>query len=146
VGVPGSSPGWSTKYYTLENKLKIAVIAHDGKKADMVAFIMKRLDFFRKVNVVATGTTGKHIEHAGLDVDCLKSGPLGGDAQIASMIADGEISAVIFFVDPLDVHPHQVDVSMLLRICNVYNVPLATNYMTASYIIRGLKNELDTDK
>jgi methylglyoxal synthase len=130
----------------LENKLKIAVIAHDGKKADMVAFIMKRLDFFRKVNVVATGTTGKHIEHAGLDVDCLKSGPLGGDAQIASMIADGEISAVIFFVDPLDVHPHQVDVSMLLRICNVYNVPLATNYMTASYIIRGLKNELDTDK
>ena len=146
MGVPGSSPGWSTKYYTLENKLKIAVIAHDGKKADMVAFIMKRLDFFRKVNVVATGTTGKHIEHAGLDVDCLKSGPLGGDAQIASMIADGEISAVIFFVDPLDVHPHQVDVSMLLRICNVYNVPLATNYMTASYIIRGLKNELDTDK
>ena len=130
----------------MENKLKIAVIAHDGKKADMVAFIMKRLDFFRKVNVVATGTTGKHIEHAGLDVDCLKSGPLGGDAQIASMIADGEISAVIFFVDPLDVHPHQVDVSMLLRICNVYNVPLATNYMTASYIIRGLKNELDTDK
>lgn len=126
--------------------MKIAVIAHDGKKADMVAFIMKRLDFFRKVNVVATGTTGKHIEHAGLDVDCLKSGPLGGDAQIASMIADGEISAVIFFVDPLDVHPHQVDVSMLLRICNVYNVPLATNYMTASYIIRGLKNELDTDK
>jgi methylglyoxal synthase len=130
----------------LENKLNIAVIAHDGKKADMVAFIMKRLDFFRQVNVVATGTTGKHIEHAGLDVDCLKSGPLGGDAQIASMIADNQISAVIFFIDPLDVHPHQVDVNMLLRICNVYNVPLATNYMTASYIIRGLKNELETIK
>ncbi len=112
----------------------------------MVAFIMKRLDFFRQVNVVATGTTGKHIEHAGLDVDCLKSGPLGGDAQIASMIADNQISAVIFFIDPLDVHPHQVDVNMLLRICNVYNVPLATNYMTASYIIRGLKNELETIK
>ncbi len=126
--------------------MKIAVIAHDGKKADMVAFIMKRLDFFRQVDVVATGTTGKHIEHAGLDVDCLKSGPFGGDAQIASMIADGEISAVIFFIDPLDVHPHQVDVNMLLRICNVYNVPLATNYMTASYIIRGLKNELETIK
>lgn len=124
--------------------MNIAVIAHDGKKADMVAFIMKRLDFFRQVNVVATGTTGKHIEHAGLDVDCLKSGPLGGDAQIASMIADNQISAVIFFIDPLDVHPHQVDVNMLLRICNVYNVPLATNYMTASYIIRGLKNELET--
>jgi len=122
--------------------MKIAVIAHDGKKADMVAFIMKRLDFFKKVNVVATGTTGKHIEHAGLDVECLKSGPLGGDAQIASKIAEGEISAVVFFIDPLEVHPHQVDVNMLLRICNVYNIPLATNYMTASYIIKGLEEKL----
>ncbi len=123
--------------------MKIAVIAHDGKKADMVAFIMKRLEFFKTVDVIATGTTGKHIEHAGLDVNCLKSGPLGGDAQIASMIADGEISAVIFFIDPLDVHPHQVDVNMLLRICNVYNIPLATNYMTASYLIKGIKVELN---
>jgi len=122
--------------------MKIAVIAHDGKKADMVAFIMKRLDFFKKVNVVATGTTGKHIEHAGLDVECLKSGPLGGDAQIASKIAEGEIFAVVFFIDPLEVHPHQVDVNMLLRICNVYNIPLATNYMTASYIIKGLEEKL----
>jgi methylglyoxal synthase len=125
-----------------KNKLKIGVIAHDGKKADLVAFIMKRLELFKQVEVVATGTTGKHIEHAGLDVDCLKSGPLGGDAQIATLVAEGQISAVIFFIDPLDVHPHQVDVSMLLRICNVYNVPLATNYMTASYIIRGFENEL----
>lgn len=128
----------------MNKKLKIAVIAHDGKKADMVAFIMKRLNFFKQVEVVATGTTGKHIEHAGLDVDCLKSGPLGGDAQIATLVAEGQISAVIFFIDPLDVHPHQVDVNMLLRICNVYNVPLATNYMTASYIIRGIENELKT--
>ena len=67
----------------IKKKTQIAVIAHDGKKADIVAFIMKRLDFFRKVDVMATGTTGKHIEHAGLDVNCLKSGPLGGDAQIA---------------------------------------------------------------
>ena len=119
--------------------MKIAVIAHDGKKADMVAFVMKRLDFFRKVDIVATGTTGKHITHAGLEVNCLKSGPMGGDAQIASMVSDGEIAAVVFFVDPLDVHPHQVDVSMLLRICNVYNIPLATNYSTASLMIDGLK-------
>jgi methylglyoxal synthase len=119
--------------------MKIAVIAHDGKKADMVAFVMKRLDFFKKVDIVATGTTGKHITHAGLEVNCLKSGPMGGDAQIASMVSDGEIAAVVFFVDPLDVHPHQVDVSMLLRICNVYNIPLATNYSTASLMIDGLK-------
>ena len=123
----------------MKKNTRIAVIAHDGKKADMVAFIMKRLDFFRKVDVMATGTTGKHIEHAGLDVNCLKSGPLGGDAQIASLISDGEIDAVVFFIDPLGLHPHQVDVNMLLRICNVYNIPLATNYSTASLLISGLK-------
>ena len=106
--------------------MKIAVIAHDGKKADMVAFVMKRLEFFKQIDVIATGTTGKHLEHAGLQVQRLKSGPMGGDAQIASMIADGEISGVVFFIDPLEVHPHQVDVNMLLRICNVYNTPLAT--------------------
>jgi len=116
----------------MKKNTRIAVIAHDGKKADMVAFIMK-------VDVMATGTTGKHIEHAGLDVNCLKSGPLGGDAQIASLISDGEIDAVIFFIDPLGLHPHQVDVNMLLRICNVYNIPLATNYSTASLLISGLK-------
>ena len=126
----------------MKKNVRIAVIAHDGKKADMVAFIMKRLDFFRKVDVMATGTTGKHIEHAGLDVNCLKSGPLGGDAQIASLISDGEIDAVIFFIDPLGLHPHQVDVNMLLRICNVYNIPLATNYSTASLVISGLKKKL----
>ena len=121
--------------------MNIAVIAHDGKKADIVAFIMKRLDFFGTVNIIATGTTGTHIEHAGLKVDKKKSGPLGGDAQIASLIAEGGIDSVIFFIDPLDVHPHQVDVKMLLRICNVYNVPLATNYATASLIISSLKRK-----
>ncbi len=126
----------------IKKNTRIAVIAHDGKKADMVAFIMKRLDFFRNVDVMATGTTGKHIEHAGLDVNCLKSGPLGGDAQIASLISDGEIDAVVFFIDPLGLHPHQVDVNMLLRICNVYNIPLATNYSTASLVISGLEKKL----
>jgi methylglyoxal synthase len=126
----------------MKKNTRIAVIAHDGKKADMVAFIMKRLDFFKKVDVMATGTTGKHIEHAGLDVNCLKSGPLGGDAQIASLISDGKIDAVVFFIDPLGLHPHQVDVNMLLRICNVYNIPLATNYSTASLVISGLKKKI----
>ena len=121
--------------------MNIAVIAHDGKKADIVAFIMNRLDFFGTVNIIATGTTGTHIEHAGLKVDKKKSGPLGGDAQIASLIAEGGIDGVIFFIDPLEVHAHQVDVNMLLRICNVYNVPLATNYSTASLIISSLKRK-----
>jgi methylglyoxal synthase len=121
----------------------IAVIAHDGKKADMVAFIMKRLDFFKNQKIIATGTTGTHIEHAGINVEKKKSGPLGGDAQIASMIADGKIDGVVFFVDPLAVHPHIVDVNMLLRVCNVYNVPLATNYATASLLIDGFKSKID---
>lgn len=121
--------------------MKIALIAHDGKKADMVAFVMKRLDFFKTVELVATGTTGTHVENAGLAVKKMKSGPLGGDAQIATMITNGEIGGVIFFIDPLDVHPHQVDVNMLLRICNVYDVPLATNYNTARLVISSLKRK-----
>jgi methylglyoxal synthase len=125
----------------VENKkhTTIALIAHDGKKADMVAFVMKRLDFFKTVNIIATGTTGAHVEHAGLDVTKMKSGPLGGDAQIATLITEGKIDSVIFFIDPLEVHPHQVDVNMLLRICNVYDIPLATNHNTAKLIISGLK-------
>jgi methylglyoxal synthase len=121
--------------------MNIALIAHDGKKADIVAFVMKRLEFFhqKEVTLVATGTTGSHIKHAGLEVTCLKSGPKGGDAQIASMIIDGKIDAVVFFIDPMEAHAHQVDVNMLLRICNVYNVPLATNYSTASLMILGFE-------
>ena len=68
---------------------------------------------------------------------------MGGDAQIAAMIADGKIDGVVFFVDPLAVHPHIVDVNMLLRVCNVYNVPLATNYATASLLIDGFKSKID---
>lgn len=119
--------------------MRIAVIAHDNKKADMVAFIMKRLKFFSSVEVVATGTTGQHIEHAGLDVDLKKSGPKGGDAQIASEIVDGKIDGVLFFIDPLTSHAHEVDVQMLLRLCNVYNIPIATNYATAKLLVEAIE-------
>ena len=118
--------------------MKIALVAHDNKKAEMVSFVMKRMDFFRldNIEIYATGTTGKHIFDAGLDkVQRLLSGPVGGDAQIASLIVDKKIDGLNFFVDPLDVHPHQVDVSMLLRICNVHNVPVATNYATAKALL-----------
>ena len=130
----------------MKKNIRIAVIAHDGKKADMVAFIMKRLDFFREVDVMATGTTGKHIEHAGLDVNCLKSGPLGGDAQIAAKLVEGNIDAVLFFIDPLFSHPHEVDVQMLMRLCNVHDVPLATNYSTAKCVVSFLKRNGDSKK
>lgn len=117
--------------------MKFAVIAHDNKKADMVSFVMKRLSFFKKdeVELVATGTTGNLIEDAGLRVQRVASGPYGGDAEIAAMVTRGEIDGVVFLRDPLGKHPHDVDVSMLLRLCDVHNVPLATNFKTGSILI-----------
>jgi len=100
---------------------------------------MEYKSVFDKYQLVATGTTGKHIKQTGINVMELKSGPLGGDAQIASMVVNNQILGVIFLVDPLDVHPHQVDVSMLLRICNVHDIPLATNKATAKMLLNTLK-------
>ena len=119
--------------------MKLALIAHDGKKADMVAFVMKRLPFFNSddVEIVTTGTTGERIRHAGVDkVERVNSGPMGGDAEIAAMVSRGEIDGVIFFRDPLGKHPHEVDVSMLMRLCDVHEVPLATNYRTGHILIK----------
>ena len=118
--------------------MKIAIIAHDGKKAEMVAFLLANKKYLNQVDLVATGTTGQHVENSGLNVKRLLSGPLGGDAQIAAMVAEGEIDAVIFFRDPLDKHPHEPDVLMLLRLCDVHNVALATNPASAKLLIQGL--------
>lgn len=116
--------------------MNIAIIAHDGKKAEMVQFLLDHKSQLEKANLTATGTTGSHVEKAGLKVSKVLSGPLGGDAQIATMAATGEIDAVVFFRDPLDKHPHEPDVQMLLRVCDVHNIPLATNPATASLIFR----------
>lgn len=124
--------------------MKIALIAHDGKKHELVSFVLKRLDFFKRedVNIVATGTTGLMIERAGIDkVERVNSGPRGGDAEIGAMVTRGEIDAVLFFRDPLDKHPHDVDISMLMRLCDVHDVPLATNYKSAHIFIKYLKNK-----
>lgn len=115
---------------------RIALIAHDGKKADMVAFAMENRDLLRHFELVGTGTTGKLIEDkVGLRIHRYLSGPLGGDVQIAERVVMGEIHAVFFFVDPLDKHPHDPDIQTLLRACNVHNVPLATNSATAQFIL-----------
>jgi len=124
-------------FHYLSN-MKIAVIAHDGKKAEMVAFLLEHKTYLNKIELVATGTTGTHAENAGLKVDRMLSGPLGGDAQIAALVAEEKLSAVIFFRDPLDKHPHEPDVLMLMRICDVHNVPLATNPASAQLLLRGL--------
>ena len=124
--------------------MKIALIAHDGKKASMVSFVMKRLEFFNRknVNIVTTGTTGTMIQHAGVDkVERVASGPMGGDAEIGAMVTRGEIDGVVFFRDPLDKHPHEVDVSMLMRLCDVHDVPLATNYKAGHILIKYFKGK-----
>ena len=126
--------------------MRFALIAHDNKKADMVAFVSKRLPFFNRedIHIVTTGTTGKKVKHAGInDVESVNSGPLGGDAEIASMVVRGEVDAVLFFRDPLDKHPHDVDISMLMRLCDVHDVPLATNYKTASILVKWFKSEFE---
>ncbi|UJP64422.1 methylglyoxal synthase [Mongoliitalea daihaiensis] len=124
--------------------MKIALIAHDGKKADMVHFLTGYKDVFhhKDIQLVATGTTGSHIEKSGIPVNKLLSGPMGGDAQIAAMVAEKTIAMVIFFRDPLDKHPHEPDVQMLMRLCDVHNIPLATNPATANLLFNELITRL----
>ncbi|QPC81766.1 methylglyoxal synthase [Phototrophicus methaneseepsis] len=114
----------------------LALIAHDGKKADMVAFVMAYREVLARYDLIATNTTGTLIrDKTGLPVTLMLSGPQGGDAQIAAMIAEHKIEAVFFLIDPLGKHPHDPDIQTLLRICNVHNVALATNTSTAEFII-----------
>ncbi|WP_207430400.1 methylglyoxal synthase [Sabulibacter ruber] len=122
----------------------IAIIAHDGKKAEMIAFVKDHSKLFQNSKLVATGTTGQFVEQTGLKVKKLLSGPKGGDAQIASMVAEGKLKAVIFFRDPLGKHPHEPDVQMLMRLCDLHNVALATNTSTARLMVKGLEAELDS--
>ncbi|MGO1752431.1 MULTISPECIES: methylglyoxal synthase [Psychroflexus] len=121
--------------------MEVALIAHDGKKAEMVQFINEFQDFFTRedISLVSTGTTGLKVEKAGFKVTRFLSGPIGGDAQIAARIATGQCKLVLFFRDPLEKHPHEPDVLMLLRICDVHDIPLATNPATAALLIKSLK-------
>ncbi len=125
-----------------DKKGMIALIAHDGKKADMVAFALENQAILSQYLILATGTTGQMlINKVSLDVERMLSGPFGGDAQIAARVAQHEVAAVFFFVDPLGKHPHDPDIQMLLRICNVHDVPLATNVATAQCIIDAFRRD-----
>lgn len=117
----------------------IALIAHDRKKDEMQAFCLRHREALARFDLIATGTTGERIVQATrLPVHRYLSGPYGGDAQIAAHVVEGGVCAVIFFVDPLYAHPHEPDIQGLMRVCNVHNVPLATNPATAELLIEAL--------
>ncbi len=122
----------------------IALIAHDGKKDDMIRFVRDQRAKLARFHLIATGTTGERVAQAtGLAIERMLSGPLGGDAQIAACVAEGRVTGLIFLVDPLYAHPHEPDIQGLVRICNVHNVPIATNEASARLILAGLVARLE---
>jgi methylglyoxal synthase len=117
----------------------VALIAHDAKKVDIVMFANDHKDTLRECELVATGSTGSQItEKTGLIVKCMLPGPEGGDLQIGGLIASGEVDLVIFLRDPLFSQPHDPDISALLRVCDVHNIPLATNPASADMLLKGI--------
>ncbi len=125
--------------------MNIALIAHDKKKEDMVNFCVAYRHILEKHKLCATGTTGKLIAEAtGLPVHRFLSGPLGGDQQIGARVAYNKIDLVIFLRDPLTAQPHEPDINALLRLCDVHNIPLATNLATAEVMVKALeRGDLD---
>lgn len=120
--------------------MNIALIAHDKKKDDLVRFATAYENVLSNHTLYATGTTGLRImEATSLKVHRFQSGPLGGDQEIGAMIAKNQMDLVLFFRDPLTAQPHEPDVSALIRLCDVYSVPLATNMGTAEVLIKGLE-------
>lgn len=122
---------------------KIALIAHDRKKDDIVAFASRHAPVLARYHLIATGTTGERIQTAtNLSIERMESGPIGGDTQIAAQIVAGEVVGVIFLIDPLYAQPHEPDIQALLRVCNVHNVALATNLATAEAFVASLANSV----
>jgi methylglyoxal synthase len=119
--------------------LRIALIAHDQKKQEILSLVEEHLEFLSRHELIATSTSGKLIAaELKLAVNTVLSGPLGGDAQISALAATGQLEAIIFLRDPLTAQPHEPDISALMRICDVHGIPLATNRGTASYLLRSL--------
>lgn len=125
----------------MNRKLKIALVAHDNRKADMIEWAVHNADFLAEHKLVCTGTTGGLIQQAfeekGIDSDITRmhSGPMGGDAEIAAMVVRKEIDLAVFLIDDLNPQPHEADIQMLLRQCRVHNVPIACNRYSADLMI-----------
>ena len=122
------------------NAPRIALIAHDKKKDDMIALAGEYADFLRRCTLTATGTTGgRLITELGLPVERKHSGPFGGDLQIGAMLVQGEIDCVIFLRDPMTPQPHEPDINALVRACDVHNTPCATNVSSAHLVLSQLQ-------
>lgn len=118
------------------NSITLALIAHDNKKEEMLSLVKSHREELSKLSLVATRATGLLVQaRTNLPVTLMQSGPMGGDQQIGSLVASGVVKAVIFLRDPLTVQPHEPDVTALLRVCDVHNVPLATNVATAEAVL-----------
>ncbi len=121
-------------------RMKLALIAHDGKKQEMVALATEFRGFLARCTLIATGTTGGRLQReCGLAVECLLSGPMGGDLQIGARLAVGEVDAVIFLRDPMTPQPHEPDINALVRACDVHDVPCATNVASARLLLGALQ-------
>jgi len=129
-------------------KRRIALAAHDAKKDILITLVGKYLSVFQNASLFATGTTGGRLRetYPNLDLLCLKSGPLGGDQQIGAILAEGNLDAMIFFVDPLCPMPHDDDVKALTRLANVYDLPIAYNVGTAEAIMQSMLLRSDNIK
>ena len=124
-----------------DTKMRVALIAHDKKKEAMIDFAKRNEERLSKLELFATGTTGLRImENTKLEIHRLKSGPLGEDQQIGALISEQKLDLVIFFRDPLTAQPHEPDVNALLRLCDVYEIPLATNASTAQLVLDAIHN------
>ena len=118
------------------SKLTVALVAHDHKKPELLAWVHNHIEIMKQCDLVATGTTGGLIsDETGLEVKRFKSGPLGGDQQIGALIAENRLDALSFFWDPLNAAPHDPDVRALLRLCSVWNVPVACTPATADLMV-----------
>lgn len=122
--------------------MRIALIAHDKKKDDIIKFAKENKEFLSKHELIATGTTGLKIHEAtGLEVKRYLSGPYGGDQEIGGRIAEGKVNLVVFLRDPLTAQPHEPDVTALIRICDVHGVPIATNMGSAELFIKAMQDK-----
>ncbi len=125
----------------MKKQLTIALVAHDNRKADMVDWAVYNADMLSKHKLVCTGTTGKLIERAMnekgviVDLTCMNSGPLGGDAEIAALVVRNQVNLAVFLIDDLNAQPHEADIQMLLRQCRIHNVPIACNRYSADLMI-----------